>query len=85
MLPLYHQIQTTHIPTGSDKFNNLIFTTMTYFICYNGKYIASRKSLKTAVDYIDARGLQDDDRNELYIVDQRGNSFTQSGDAFDWM
>lgn len=25
---MYHQIQTTHIPTGSDKFNNLIFTTM---------------------------------------------------------
>lgn len=54
---------------------------MTYFICYNGKYIASRKSLKTAIDFIDARGIQDDDFNELYIVDQIGNYFTQSGDT----
>lgn len=28
---MYHQIQTTHIPTGSDKFNNLIFTHMATF------------------------------------------------------
>ena len=80
---MYHQIQTTHIPTGSDGNKSLtkIFITMTYFICYNGKYIASRKSLKTAVDFIDARGIQDDDLNELYIVDQIGNYFTQSGDT----
>ena len=54
---------------------------MTYFICYNGKYIASRQSLKTAVDFIDAKGIQDDDLNELYIVDQRGNHFTPDGDT----
>ena len=54
---------------------------MTYFICYNGKYIASRQSLKTAVDFIDAKGIQDDDLNELYIVDQRGNYFTPDGDT----
>lgn len=56
---------------------------MTYFICYNGKYIASRKSLKTAVDFIDARGIQDDDLNELYIVDQRGGYFKPNGDIME--
>lgn len=54
---------------------------MTYFICYNGKYIASRRSLKTAIDFIDARGIQDNEFNELYIVDQIGNYFTPDGDT----
>ena len=58
---------------------------MTYFISYNGKYIASRRSLKTAVDFIGARGIQNDECNELYIIDQQGNCFTQNGDAFEWM
>jgi hypothetical protein len=56
---------------------------MTYFICYNAKYIASRKSLKTAVDFIDARGIQDDENNELYIVDQVGNYFKPNGDTME--
>lgn len=56
---------------------------MTYFICYNAKYIASRKSLKAAVDFIDAKGIQDDDRNELYIVDQIGNYFKPDGDIME--
>ena len=56
---------------------------MTYFICYNAKYIASRKSLKTAVDFIDARGIQDDENNELYIVDQAGNYFKPDGDTME--
>lgn len=56
---------------------------MTYFICYNAKYIASRKSLKTAVDFIDARGIQDDEYNELYIVDQAGNYFKPNGDTME--
>lgn len=58
---------------------------MTYFVCYNAKYIASRKSLKTAVDFIDARGLQDDDRNELYITDEQGNCFSPDGDRMEWI
>lgn len=56
---------------------------MTYFICYNGKYIASRKSLKTAIDFIDARGIQDDEFNELYITDNIGNYFTPDGDTME--
>lgn len=56
---------------------------MTYFICYNGKYIASRRSLKTAIDFIDARGIQDDDLNELYITDNIGNYFTPDGDTME--
>lgn len=56
---------------------------MTYFICYNAKYIASRKSLKTAVDFIDARGIHDDENNVLYIVDQQGNYFKPNGDIME--
>jgi len=58
---------------------------MTYFISYNGKYIASRKSLKTAVDFIAARGIHDDAYNELYIVDQQGNCFSPCGDMMEWI
>jgi hypothetical protein len=53
---------------------------MTFFICYNAKYIASRQSLKSAVDFINARGIQDDEDNLLYIVDKQGNYYTQYGD-----
>lgn len=53
---------------------------MNYFICYNGKYIAQRKSLKSAVDFIDAKGISDDEFNELYIVDQRGNCYQPDGE-----
>ena len=56
---------------------------MTYFISYNGRYIASRKSLKTAVAFIEARGIHDDAYNELYIVDQQGNCFSPSGDMME--
>lgn len=53
---------------------------MTFFICYNGKYIASRQSLHTAVNFIDAKGIQDDELNELYIVDQQGNYYQPDGE-----
>ena len=52
---------------------------MTYFICYNAKFIASRKSLKAAVDFLDARGIKDDEDNVLYITDQIGNYFSADG------
>ena len=58
---------------------------MTYFICYNARYIASRKSLKAAVNFIEARGIQDDENNELYITDQQGNNYSPKGDAIEWM
>lgn len=53
---------------------------MTFFICYNAKYIASRQSLKSAVNFIDARGIQDDENNVLYIVDKQGNYYTPDGE-----
>lgn len=56
---------------------------MTYFICYNAKYIASRKSLSAAVKFIDSKGIQDDENNELYIVDQLGNYFKSNGDTLE--
>lgn len=58
---------------------------MTYFICYNAKYIASRKSLKAAIDFIDAKGIHDDEDNELYIVDQQGNNYSPNGDIMEWV
>ena len=56
---------------------------MTYFVSYNGKYIASRKSLKSAVDFIDAKGIHDDEDNLLEIVDQQGNYYTPDGEPKD--
>lgn len=56
---------------------------MTYFVSYNGKYIASRKSLKCAVDFIDAKGIHDDEYNLLEIVDQQGNYYTPDGEPKD--
>lgn len=53
---------------------------MTFFICYNGKYIASRQSLKAAVDFIDAKGIHDDEDNLLYIVDKQGNYYQPDGE-----
>ena len=53
---------------------------MTYFVSYNGKYIASKKSLNSAVDFIDAKGIHDDDDNLLEIVDQQGNYYTPDGE-----
>lgn len=53
---------------------------MTYFISYNGKYIASRKSLKSAVDFINAKGIKDDENNLLYIVGSNGICYTPEGE-----
>lgn len=58
---------------------------MTYFICYNAKFIASRKSIRAAVAFIDARGIKDDENNELYITDQQGNCFSADGNRMEWI
>ena len=69
-----------HIPTNPAEVKHLNLYTMTYFVSYNGKYIASRKSLKSAVDFIDAKGVHDDEDNLLEIVDQQGNYYTPDGE-----
>lgn len=52
---------------------------MTYFVSYNAKYIASRKSLKMAVKFIKTKGYKNDEDNLLYIVDQNGIYYTPEG------
>lgn len=56
---------------------------MNFFICYNGKYIASRKSMKSAVDFIEAKGYKDDENNLLYIVGSNGICYTPAGEEID--
>lgn len=58
---------------------------MTHYICYNGKYIASRKSLKAAVNFINAKGIKDDEANELYIIDQQGWCYFYNEDINEWI
>lgn len=67
------------------KIHNKNTKDMTYFICYNAKFIASRKSLRAAVTFIDARGIKDDENNELYITDQQGNHFSADGNRMEWI
>lgn len=45
---------------------------MVYFVEYNGKYVADRKTLRGALSYISRKGLQDDFDNTLRLVDQNG-------------
>lgn len=52
---------------------------MKFFVSYNAKYIASRKSLKMAVKFIETKGLKNDEDNLLYIVDSNGVYYTASG------
>ena len=53
---------------------------MTYFISYNGRYIASRKSMKMAVKFIETKGYKDDEDNLLYIVGSDGICYTPKGE-----
>lgn len=48
---------------------------MTYHIEYNGKFIASRSSMKGAMKYIEEKGLKDDEDNVLRIWDAIGNLY----------
>lgn len=52
---------------------------MTYFICYNAKYIASRRSMKMAVKFIEAKGYKNDEDNILYIVGSDGICYDPQG------
>lgn len=53
---------------------------MKYFIEYNAKYIAERKSIKACVALIVKKGLKSDDDNLLYIVDEHGNYYNSNGE-----
>lgn len=52
---------------------------MWYWVSYNGNYIASFKSLKRCVSFIDRKKIYDDNLNKLYIVDQEGNLYNTNG------
>jgi hypothetical protein len=43
-----------------------------YFVCYNSKLIASRKTISSCKSYISQKGLKDDEDNSLCIVDNQG-------------
>lgn len=64
-LSLHYQIR--------NKFHNLNFRIMTYFVEYNAKYIAMYKSLKSAQNFIVRKGLKNDEDNILRIWDSEGN------------
>lgn len=48
---------------------------MKYFVEYNGKYIAEYKTLKGANNYIERRGLKNDDDNLLLIICDNGDMY----------
>lgn len=49
---------------------------MKYFVSYNCQFVAMYKSLKACLNYIQRKGLRDDDYNLLYIVDSEGNEYS---------
>lgn len=46
-----------------------------YYVEYNGAFIASYKTLKGALNYIDRKGLQDDCDNTLRVFDRYGEQY----------
>lgn len=48
---------------------------MKYFITYNGRFIASRTTIKSALSFIEKKGLKDDRDNSLVIVDSEWNQY----------
>lgn len=46
-----------------------------FFVEYNGKYLASYKTLKGCLSFIDAKKLRNDFDNDLLIVDNEGNIY----------
>ncbi len=59
---------------------------MTYFVDYNGQYIASFKSMKRCLNFINRKNLKNDYRNSLYIVDQEGECYnTVTGEKLEYI
>ena len=48
---------------------------MWYFVEYNGAYIAQYKRLCNALKFIDRKGLKNDGRNTLWLVDSDGECY----------
>lgn len=48
---------------------------MYYFVWYNGAFIAQYKSVRACLNLIDRKGLKNDYRNQLDIVDQNGDLY----------
>lgn len=48
---------------------------MYYFVWYNGAFIAQYKSVRACLNFIDRKGLKNDDRNQLDVVDQNGDLY----------
>lgn len=53
---------------------------MKYFVEYNAKYIAEFKTLKGANNYIERKGLKNDDDNLLLIIDDEGGMYRPTGE-----
>lgn len=53
---------------------------MKYFIEYNAKFIAERKSINACLSLIAKKNLKNDDDNMLYIVDEYGNYYNSMGE-----
>lgn len=53
---------------------------MKYFIEYNAKFIAERKSIKACLSLIAKKNLKNDNDNLLYIVDEHGNYYNSMGE-----
>ena len=54
---------------------------MNYYICYNGKFIAMRKSIGAALNLIKRKGFKDDRHNQLYLIDGNGDTYNPSTGA----
>ena len=48
---------------------------MTFYVSYNCKFIAMRKSLSAAMNVIAKKGLKNDQNNLLYIIDADGETY----------
>ena len=53
---------------------------MKYFIVYNGQYMTSRKSVKSAIKEIEKRGYKNSEDNICYIQDEDGNLWSTEGE-----
>lgn len=47
---------------------------MTYFVCFNGVFIAERKTIKGALNYA-RKHAYTPENDVLYIVDSNGNTY----------
>lgn len=46
-----------------------------YFVEYNGKYVGIYKTLRGAFNFVQKKGLKDDESNSLRVFDDKGNHY----------